>query len=70
VDLPLGKERKGARMSKPGDKIFIKPTNIDWDDDASIDAWAQQVWLHAVAKREHSEQQQAEQQQAEQQKGE
>ena len=57
-------------MSKPGDKIFIKPTNIDWDEDASIDAWAQQVWLHAVAKREHSEQQQAEQQQAEQQKGE
>jgi hypothetical protein len=70
VDLPLRKEPKGARMSKPGDKIFIKPTNIDWDDDASIDAWAQQVWLHAVAKREHSEQQQAEQQQAEQQKGE
>jgi hypothetical protein len=70
VDLPLGKERKGARMSKPGDKIFIKPSNIDWDDDASIDAWAQQVWLHAVAKREQSDQQQAEQQQAEQQKGE
>ena len=57
-------------MSKPGDKIFIKPTNIDWDDDASIDAWAQQVWLLAVAKREQSDQQQAEQQQAEQQKGE
>ena len=57
-------------MSKPGGKIFIKPTNIDWDDDASIDAWAQQVWLLAVAKREQSEQQQAEQQQAEQQKGE
>ena len=57
-------------MSKPSKKIFIKPTNIDWDDDASIDAWAQQVWLHAVAKREQSEQEQAEQQQAEQQKGE
>jgi hypothetical protein len=70
VDLPLRKEPKGARMSKPGDKIFIKPTNIDWDDDASIDAWAQQVWLHAVAKREQSDQQQAEQQQAEQRKGE
>ncbi|MEI7630735.1 MAG: hypothetical protein WCJ73_06300 [Actinomycetes bacterium] len=52
-------------MSKTSKKIFIKPTNIDWDDDASIDAWAQQVWLHAVAKREQSEQQQ----QAEQQKG-
>jgi hypothetical protein len=65
VDLPLGKEPKGARMSKPGDKIFIKPSNIDWDDDASIDAWAQQVWLFAVAKREQSEQQQ----QVEQQKG-
>ncbi len=56
-------------MSKPGYKSFIKPTNVDWDDDASIDAWAQQVWLHAVAKREQSEQQQAEQQQAEQRKG-
>jgi hypothetical protein len=70
VDEPLGKGPKGARMSKPSKKIFIKPTNIDWDDDASIDAWAQQVWLHAVAKREQSERQQAEQQQAEQQKGE
>ena len=49
-------------MSKPGDKIFIKLANIDWDDDASIDAWAQQVWLLAVAKREQSEQEQAEQQ--------
>ncbi len=57
-------------MSKPGDKIFIKPSNIDWDDDASIDAWAEQFWLHAVAKLEQSDQQQAEQQQAEQQKGE
>ena len=57
-------------MSKPGDKIFIKPSNIDWDDDASIDAWAQQVWLHAVAKREQSDQQPAEHQQAEQRKGE
>ena len=57
-------------MSKPGDKIFIKPTNIDWDDDASIDACAEQFWLHAVAKLEQSDQQQAEQQQAEQQKGE
>ena len=52
-------------MSKPSKKIFIKPTNIDWDDDASIDAWAQQVWLHAVAKREQAEQQQAEQQKGE-----
>ncbi len=69
MDLPLGKEPKEARMSKPSKKIFIKPTSIDWDDDASIDAWAQQVWLHAVAKREQSEQQQAEQQQAEQRKG-
>ena len=57
-------------MSKPSDKIFIKPSNIDWDDDASIDAWAEQFWRHAVAKLEQSDQQQAEQQQAEQQKGE
>ena len=57
-------------MSKPSDKIFIKPKNIDWDDDAAIDAWVQQVWLLAAAKREQSDQQQAEQKQAEQQKGE
>ncbi len=47
-------------MSKPGDKIFIKPANIDWDDDASIDAWAKQFWQYAVAKLEQAEQQQAE----------
>ena len=52
-------------MSKPSKKIFIKPTNIDWDDDASIDAWAQQIWQYAVAKREQSEQQGAEQQKGE-----
>jgi len=53
---PSKKARKYPRS------LLVAPHLIDWDDDASIDAWAQQVWLHAVAKREQSEKQQAEQQ--------
>ena len=25
-------------------RVFVQPIGIDWDDDASIDAWAQRVW--------------------------
>ena len=39
-------------MPTPADKLFIRPTNIDWDDDASIEAWAQHLWQYALDRRE------------------
>ena len=46
--LPAGSPRiEGVNMTKnnkKSDKQFFSLAGIDWDDDASIDAWARAVW--------------------------
>jgi len=59
--LPAGSSRiEGINLTqnnKKSDKQFFSFAGIDWDDDASIDAWARAVWGVMNTQRENDQNQ-------------